>query len=103
MSAEIPEWINSLMWPDGGTVHDMLVHAPEVVLQPALKSELQAVWQQRMREATTMGNEPWRARTQEICDWLTSASADLKFLVLVAGKKRRGMLIDEQNKSALPM
>ena len=101
MNPELPDWIRCMAWPDGVTVQELLAEAPEVLFQPTLKSEMQAVWEQRLKDAVTMGNEPWRARTQFVCNWLSTASDDLKMLLL--GKKRKSMLIDERNRTALPM
>jgi hypothetical protein len=97
----IPDWFYDLAWPDGITFGELLNEPLEILFEPVSKEGLQAVWRQRLMDAVTMGNDPWKVRTQAICDWLASAGNDLKLLIV--GSKSRSMLIDMHHKAAFPM
>jgi hypothetical protein len=101
MTLVLPEWFKDMTWPDGVTVGELRQEPQEILLQPGSKKELQAVWRQRLKDAVSMGNEPWKARSQAICDWLATADDDLRLLIL--GSERRSMLIDMHHRTALAM
>jgi hypothetical protein len=111
MMNELPGWIKSVAWPDEFTFGDLISEPHDMMFESVSKEELQAVWQQRLNDATVMGNDP--GAIQNFCDWLSGASNDLKLLAIVVKcadqgllavpVNRRCMLLDMRQKTALPI
>lgn len=99
MKAELPEWVKDASWPNGDTVRSKWTE--KVVIMPVSRLDLKEVWERRLLDAVTLGNKPWKERTQEVCDWLDRASDDIRMLIV--GEKPRGMLVDLEHKTTLPM
>jgi hypothetical protein len=101
MIIELPDWIKDASWPNGDTVRTKCAEKPSVSYLPASRLDLKEVWERRLQDAVAMDNKSWKARTQEVCNWLDRASDNL--MMLIVGEKPRVMLVDIERETTLPM